>query len=137
MQKFEHFLSNEHKIRLDVWLWAARFFKTRSLCKQAIAGGKVSVNKQTAKASRQISLDDEIMISRGQEKMNVIVKALAEKRGPASFAVQLYSETEDSIAQRERQAEIRRINQASVVPSAIKPNKKQRRQIHRFKTKSS
>ena len=137
MQKFEHFLSSENKIRLDVWLWAARFFKTRSLCKQAIVGGKVAVNGQTAKASRQISAGDEIIISRGQEKMTVEVLQLAEKRGPASFAVQLYAETKASQTERERQAEIRRINQAAVTPSIVKPNKKQRRQIHRFKTRQS
>lgn len=137
MQNFEHFLSEQPKIRLDVWLWSARFFKTRSLCKQAIAGGKIEVNNQTAKASRQIGKNDIITISRGQEKMTVEVVQLAEKRGPASFAVQLYSETKASLAQREKQAEIRRINQAAMVPAANKPNKKQRRQIHRFKTRSS
>jgi len=137
MQNFEHFLSKENKIRLDIWLWAARFFKTRSLCKQAISGGKVEVNNQPAKASRQILVADTVVISRGQEKMAVTVKQLAEKRGPASFAEQLYQETEESIAKRQKQAEIRRINQAAMVPSNTKPNKKQRRQIHRFKTKSS
>ena len=137
MHKFEQFLSDLPKIRLDIWLWSARFFKTRSLCKQAIVGGKIEVNKQTAKASRQIAIGDEIVISRGQEKMTVVVKLLADRRGPASLAVTLYEETPTSQAEREKQAEIRRINQAAMVPSAVKPNKKQRRQIHRFKSRSS
>ena len=134
MANLDQFMTPESKVRLDVWLWAARFFKTRSLCKQAIDGGKIELNGSRGKASKAVTLNDEIVISRGQEKMTVRVVALAEKRGPASIAQQLYSETDESKQKREKQAEIRRLNQDSITPSKNRPDKKQRRQIHRFKT---
>jgi ribosome-associated heat shock protein Hsp15 len=133
MADLEQFMTSEKKVRLDVWLWAARFFKTRSLCKQAIDGGKIELNGGRGKASKPVTIDDELIISRGQEKVTVKVLALAEKRGPASIANQLYEETSDSIKRRQEQAEIRRLNQTSHQPSQHRPDKKQRRQIHRFK----
>lgn len=133
MAELEQFMTNEKKVRLDVWLWAARFFKTRSLCKQAIDGGKIELNGSRGKASKAVSVDDEIVISKGQEKITVAVLVLAEKRGPAIIAQQLYEETEESVKRRLKQAEIRRLNQASHQPSQNRPDKKQRRQIHRFK----
>ena len=134
MADLEQFITNNKKVRLDVWLWAARFFKTRSLCKQAIDGGKIELNGGRGKASKVVAVDDEIVVSRGQEKMTIRVMALAEKRGPATIAQQLYEETEESRSQRDKQAEIRRLNQASLQPSKNRPDKKQRRQIHRFKS---
>ncbi len=133
MAQLEQFTTEKAKVRLDLWLWAARFFKTRSLCKQAIDGGKVEVNGHKGKASKLISTEDVISVSRGQERISVTVSALAEKRGPAAIASQLYVETEDSIKAREKQAEIRQLNQASHNPPKQRPDKKQRRQIHRFK----
>jgi len=136
MTELSKFLSTQNKIRIDIWLWAGRFFKTRSLCKQAIEGGKVQQNGQRSKPSRPLSIGDHVQITRGQEKITIEVMALAEKRGPASIAQQLYRETEESIAAREKQSEIRRINQAGMTPSNRKPDKKQRRQIHRFKSRN-
>ena len=133
MTRFEQFVTAKEKVRLDIWLWAARFFKTRSLCKQAIDGGKVDINGNKGKASKLITISDIISVSRGQEKISVAVVALAEKRGPASIATQLYEETEESVTAREKQAEIRQLNQASHNPPKQRPDKKQRRQIHRFK----
>ena len=133
MTRLEQFVSDKDRVRLDIWLWSARFFKTRSLCKQAIDGGKVEVNGNKGKASKLITAGDIISVSRGQEKISVMVVSLAEKRGPAAIATQLYQETEDSIKAREKQAEIRQLNQASHNPPRQRPDKKQRRQIHRFK----
>ena len=133
MTRFEQFVTTKEKVRLDIWLWAARFFKTRSLCKQAIDGGKIEINGNKGKASKLITISDVISVSRGQEKISVAVVALAEKRGPASIATQLYEETEESVTAREKQAEIRQLNQASHNPPKQRPDKKQRRQIHRFK----
>lgn len=133
MTRIEQFVTEKDKVRLDIWLWSARFFKTRSLCKQAIDGGKVEVNGNKGKASKLVSVADVISISRGQERLSVTVVALAEKRGPATIAAQLYEETEESIKAREKQAEIRRLNQDSHNPPKQRPDKKQRRQIHRFK----
>ena len=133
MPEIEQFTTQKAKVRLDIWLWAARFFKTRSLCKQAIDGGKIEVNSNKGKTAKLIAVDDEITISRGQQKIVVVVQLLSEKRGPATIASKLYQETEESIATREKQAEIRQINQASHNPPQRRPDKKQRRQIHRFK----
>ena len=133
MSNIEQFITDKEKVRLDIWLWAARFFKTRSLCKQAIDGGKITLNSNKGKAAKPVTIGDEIVISRGQQKMTVMVVKLGEKRGPAAIATQLYQETDHSIAEREKQAEIRHINQASHNPSQRRPDKKQRRQIHRFK----
>lgn len=133
MSNIEQFITDKEKVRLDIWLWAARFFKTRSLCKQAIDGGKITLNSNKGKAAKPVTIGDEIVISRGQQKMTVMVVKLGEKRGPAAIATQLYQETDHSIAEREKQAEIRHINQASHNPPQRRPDKKQRRQIHRFK----
>ena len=133
MTRFEQFVTDKDRVRLDIWLWSARFFKTRSLCKQAIDGGKVEVNGNKGKAAKLISKGDIISVSRGQERISVTVMALAEKRGPAAIATQLYQETAESIKAREKQAEIRQLNQASHNPPKQRPDKKQRRQIHRFK----
>ena len=133
MTQIEQFVTDKEKVRLDIWLWSARFFKTRSLCKQAIDGGKIEVNGNKGKASKLITINDVINVSRGQERLSVTIKLLAEKRGPASIASQLYDETDESIERREKQAEIKQLNQASHNPSKHRPDKKQRRQIHRFK----
>ena len=133
MPNFEQFFSEKEKVRLDVWLWAARFFKTRSLCKQAIDGGKVEVNGNKGKASKAVTLNDEVSVSRGQERISVTILKLAEKRGPAVVASELYEETEESQKARAKEAEIRHLNQASHNPPKSRPDKKQRRQIHRFK----
>ncbi|MDH5184091.1 MAG: S4 domain-containing protein [Gammaproteobacteria bacterium] len=119
--------------RLDKWLWAARFFKTRTLATEAISGGKVHLNGERSKPSRKVSIGDELEIRHGLVIKTVFVLALADKRGSATVAATLYEETEASIALREAAAEQRRLLAASHPQTDERPNKKQRRQIHRFK----
>lgn len=122
---------DEPRIRLDKWLWAARFFKTRSLATEAINGGKVRVNKQRVKPARAVHIGDGLEIQRGQQQLTVVVMALSTRRGPATEAVQLYQETAESIAKREQEAEQRR-STASTPHPAKRPDKHDRRQIVRF-----
>ncbi len=120
-------------VRLDKWLWAARFFKTRSLAKQAIEQGKIRYQGQRPKVSRMVEIDALIEVRRGLECMTLQVLALSEKRGPASVAQGLYQETQASRELREQQAEQRRQLGSLVQAPEQRPDKKSRRQIHRFK----
>jgi len=124
------------KVRLDKWLWAARFFKTRSLANEAINGGKVHVGGDKVKPSRAVFVGLEISVRVGFMERTVIVRELAEKRGPAKEAVLLYEETAESIARRAHQAQLRQLAQAQREPGQGRPTKKDRRDIHRF-TESS
>jgi ribosome-associated heat shock protein Hsp15 len=116
-----------HSVRLDVWLWAARFFKTRSLAKQAIEAGRVDCNDAQAKPARAIHAGDRLRIGRGEETLVVEIAELSEQRGPASIAQRLYRETEASRAAREAAREQRRL-QGRNAP-ATKPDKRARRLI--------
>ena len=89
------------KLRLDKWLWAARFYKTRSLCKQAIEGGKVYVGGQRAKVSKEIAIGDEIRVKQGYDEKDITVLGLSDQRRGAPEAQALYQETAESIARRE------------------------------------
>jgi ribosome-associated heat shock protein Hsp15 len=120
------------KVRLDKWLWAARFFKTRALATEAINGGHIHLNGHRPKPSRSIEPGDELSIRRGQDEYRITVRELAEKRGSASVAQQLYEESEQSRAERERLAEQRRLQAAAEPGPAKRPDKKGRRQIIRF-----
>ena len=97
--------SEADKVRVDKWLWAARFFKTRSLAGQAVSGGRVRVNGQRAKSARALKTGDELRISKGETEFDVLVLSLAERRGAASVAAGLYRETESSVARREAECE--------------------------------
>ncbi len=121
------------KVRLDRWLWAARFFKTRPLAKQAIEGGKVQLNGQRGKAGRMLACGEELSIRRGFEIYTVIVCGLAEKRGPAKIAQTLYQESDESVKARQKASEIRKLQALSETPSSRRPDKRQRRKIHQFK----
>ena len=121
------------QVRLDKWLWASRFFKTRKDSVEAINGGKVHLNGARVKPSRNVQLNDRLEITRNNEKYVVTVEALNDKRRPAKEAQLLYNEDKKSIEARESEREIRRINNASVAMPSTKPNKKQRRQMDRFK----
>lgn len=121
-------------VRLDKWLWAARFFKTRSLAQQAVNGGKVQVNGQRAKASHELRLGVKLSIRRGYERIEVDVLGLTEKRGSASFAQALYLETAESREKREKEAEIRKMAALAAPRSDHKPDKRERRQLHKLKT---
>ena len=120
------------RVRLDKWLWAARFYKTRSIAKQAIEGGKVRCENNRAKPSKEIEIRMEISLRQGFDEKTVVVRALSDRRRGAPGAQLLYAETQASIAERQRLADQRK-TQPSLWPSATKPNKKQRRLIHKFK----
>ncbi|MGD9660288.1 MAG: RNA-binding S4 domain-containing protein [Porticoccaceae bacterium] len=120
------------KVRIDKWLWAARFFKTRSLAKAAIENGKIKVNNQRPKPSRELSPGDTLSIRQGWDEKIVTVIALSDQRRGAPEAATLYRETEESLQKRQREAELRKLNQDRDHPGQ-RPTKKQRRHIHRFK----
>ena len=121
------------KLRLDKWLWAARFYKTRSIAKQAIEGGKVQLDGQRVKVSKEISVGDQLRIRQGWDEKDVVVLALSDQRRGASEAQQLYEESADSIQRREEHAEARKAAGGMLHRPVSRPTKKQRRQIHRFK----
>ncbi len=125
------------KVRLDKWLWAARFFKTRSIAKQAIEGGKVHCNGSRSKSSREIEVGYELQIRQGWDELTVVVKALSDQRGSAPQAALLYEETRESAEKRKLEAEKRKSLRAANPFSEGRPTKKDRRQIHRFKRKSA
>lgn len=115
--------------RLDIWLWAARFFRTRSLAKQAIQTGKVDVDGQQAKASRGVQVGNVLRIARGEEVFEVEVAALSEQRGPATVARTLYVESEASRTARESRLAELRAARAGYQPPQGKPDKRARRLI--------
>lgn len=123
--------------RADLWLWAARFFKTRGLAKQAIDGGKVDVNGAGCKPAKALHVGDRIELTRGEERLEVIVVALAHTRGPAPVAQGLYRETEASVAARETARAQRRLGAAGLLRPPTRPDKQARRQIQRFKDEQS
>jgi ribosome-associated heat shock protein Hsp15 len=116
-------------IRLDVWLWAARFFKTRSLAKQAIETGKVEVAGQRAKASRSVRVGDALQVSRGEETFQLQVLGLSDSRGPAPVAQALYAETEASRQAREAARAQRQVMRDGFRPPEQRPDKRARRLI--------
>lgn len=121
------------KVRLDKWLWAARFFKTRALARDAIDGGKVAIAGVRAKPAKMLSGGERLTIRKGYEQFEVEVLELSEQRGPAKVAQLLYQETKESLEKRTKEAELRRLHAQSEQAPKSKPDKKQRRQIHRFK----
>ena len=128
--------AGDSRVRLDKWLWAARFFKTRALASEAVAGGKVHLAGHRIKPSRAVKLDDCYQIQRGFERFEVVVTGLAERRGSATAAALLYRETDDSIKQRQVEAEKRRLAALQRPHASQRPDKKQRRMIRRFTGKS-
>ena len=120
-------------IRLDKWLWAARFYKTRAIAKQMIDGGKVFYNGQRTKSGKAVLLGDKIMLRQSYEEKEVIVIALADKRRDANFAQTLFQETENSIATREKNAFARKQGTLLSPANDTKPDKKQRRKLIQFK----
>jgi len=122
------------RVRIDKWLWAARFFKTRSLASEAVSGGKVELNGERTKPSRPLQIGDRLRIRLGPYDHHVIVRVLSEHRGPAPVARTLYEETAESIAARERLAEQLRLSPALFVyEERGRPTKKDRREIERLK----
>jgi len=116
-------------VRLDVWLWAARFFKTRALAKKAIEGGKVELNQAAGKASKAVRVGDRLNVARGEERFDIEVAALGEQRGSAAQAQSLYRETEASRNARLEAAERRRLERSGYAKPPTKPDKRARRLI--------
>lgn len=121
------------KVRLDKWLWAARFYKTRAISKEMINGGKVHYNGQRTKSSKYAEIGATIRLRQGYDEKEIVIVKLSEQRQKGLIAQTLYQETPQSIAKRETYAEQRRLNILHNPAPEQKPDKKQRRQIMRFK----
>lgn len=127
-------MTTEEEARLDQWLWAARFFKTRSLAAAAVDGGKVELNDEKPRRSRPVRLGDRIRVRLGPVEYQITVTGLRTKRGSAAVAAGLYREDEASRATRERNAEQHRLAAEMYgAPSPGKPGKKERRELERFR----
>lgn len=122
-------------LRLDKWLWAARFFKTRVLASEAVAGGKVHLNSNRCKPSKEVKIADKLTISKDGYEWKIVVLALNAQRRPASEAILLYQESPESVVKRESHRQQQKEEHAFLGYSApvSKPNKKDRRLIYRFK----
>ena len=120
------------EVRLDKWLWAARFFKTRSMAAQAVNGGKVELNGARTKAAKNVRVGDELLVSKGPYSYRITVLALSAQRRPASEAQLLYQESPESIAERERQRELNRLMNAGHSAPSTRPGKRDRRKIKAF-----
>jgi ribosome-associated heat shock protein Hsp15 len=116
-------------VRVDKWLWAARFYKTRSLATDAVAGGRVHVNGVRVKPSKEIRVDDELKLTFGSLRRTVVVAGLSEKRGPASVAATLYVETPESVEAREQHALERRAARPLGADLGARPTKLDRRRL--------
>lgn len=123
----------EKKVRIDKWLWAARFFKTRSMASKAVSGGRVHVNGGRVKSAKNVNVGDTVRIHRNEVEFVVTVLQLADKRGPAKVAQTLYVESSESIQAREIEGQKRRLLfQARPVAPAGRPGKRDRRKIRNF-----
>jgi ribosome-associated heat shock protein Hsp15 len=127
-----HDQENNQDIRIDKWLWAARFFKTRGLAAEAVSGGKVEINGARAKPSRIVRAADQLTIRRGSIEWTVIVKDLAKLRGPAVQAQALYEEAEESVRRREAAIAQMKLERPPEFNSPGRPSKKDRRAMARF-----
>lgn len=123
---------DDDKVRLDKWLWAARFFKTRALAKAAIEGGKVHCRGERCKPGKEPKIGEELVIRAGFDGRTVVVRALSAVRRGAPEAQLLYEETADSLARREQAAAMRKAGSLGVETEG-KPTKKQRRALQRFR----
>jgi ribosome-associated heat shock protein Hsp15 len=119
-------------MRLDKWLWAARFFKTRSLAQQAVAAGKVKLNDERTKPAHELKVGDAVAVRVGEFEWQVAVKALSDKRGPAEQARKLYEETVASRAERERRSDLRRWGAEPAAALKGRPTKRDRRTLEQF-----
>ena len=124
----------ESSVRLDKWLWAARFFKTRSVAREAVSGGKVRLNDNRAKPGRTLNVGDELRIQRGEDEYIISVLELSSRRGPATVARTLYEESEDNRLKREKLAEERSLDRQQDDAREGRPDKRQRRRLVRFKS---
>ena len=121
------------RVRIDRWLWAARFFKTRSLAAEAIQAGHVEINQARAKAAKDVGPGDVIDLTAGEQRWTVVVRDVEERRGPATRARELYEETTESRARRERQRAERRLAPVPGADMGARPTKRDRRRIDRVR----
>jgi ribosome-associated heat shock protein Hsp15 len=122
-------------VRIDKWLWAARFFKTRTLAAEAVAGGKVEVNGDRPKPSRIVRVGDTITIRRGLYEWTIVVKDIARLRGPTSQAQKLYQETDESVRKRDAAIAQLKLERSPEFDAPGRPSKKDRRAMQRFTKK--
>ena len=120
------------RVRIDKWLWAARFFKTRSLASQAVEGGRARLNGERTKPSKEIKAGDKVLVHIGEFEWEVTVSLLSDRRGPAEVARTLYAESEASRRRREEQVAERRLFHNPAAEIKGRPTKRDRRMIHRF-----
>ncbi len=119
-------------VRLDKWLWAARFFKSRTLAREAVEGGKVHYNGQRVKPGKEVQIGALLRIRLGWDEKEVTIRALSLQRGAAPVAQQLYEETPASVTARENRGEMRRLDYLLATPPQSRPSKRQRRQLQRL-----
>lgn len=124
--------NTQEQLRLDKWLWAARFFKTRSLASKAAGGGKVFLNGQRCKPSKSVAVGNTLCIHKEQQEFTVTIEGLSGRRGPAPVARKLYKETENSIKKREQKSQERTLFYAGQTLPAKRPGKRDRRKIKEF-----
>lgn len=120
-------------MRLDKWLWAARFFKTRSVASDAVDGGKVKVNGANVKPAKDVKVGDRLHIRAGEQDWEVVIQGLNEQRRPASEAQLLYRETPESIERRAKAAELKKMAPMPGAEEKGRPTKRDRRQLDRFR----
>lgn len=124
---------SSEEVRLDKWLWAARFYKTRAMAREMIEGGKVHYNGQRSKPGKVVELNAELTLRQGNDERTVIVADISAQRRPASEAQQLYRETDASIEKREKMAQARKMNALTMPHPDRRPDKKERRDLMKFK----
>ncbi|MFZ4832543.1 ribosome-associated heat shock protein Hsp15 [Rouxiella sp. Mn2063] len=123
----------DDSVRLDKWLWAARFYKTRAIAREMIEGGKVHYNGQRGKPSKQVEVNAEIKLRQGNDERTIVVLGLTGQRRGAEEAQQLYKETQASIDNREKVAQARKLNALTMPHPDRRPDKKERRNLIKFK----
>lgn len=121
------------QVRLDKWLWAARFYKTRSLAREMVEGGKVHYNGQRTKPSKIVEVGATLVLRQGSDQKTIQILAISEQRRPASEAQRLYQETQESIVNREKIAQARKLNALTMPHPDRRPDKKERRNLIKFK----
>lgn len=128
-------LESPSRVRVDKWLWAARFFRTRALAAEAVSGGHVHINGERGKPAHAIKIGDELKITRAGATYIVTVTSLSERRGNAASAQDLYRESDESVLRREHERELRRLNALISPRPTRRPDKRERRQLKAWRDK--
>ena len=123
----------EQAVRLDKWLWAARFYKTRAMAREMIEGGKVHYNGQRSKPGKAVELNAVLTLRQGNDDRTVVIVGISEQRRPANEATAMYEETQESIEKREKMAQARKLNALTMPHPDRRPDKKERRDLMKFK----